>query len=236
MSKLPTLDAWEKEELALHEKHVAWGLNKGREELAAHPIRELSARWHDLLNRLEEVFRTRTCPPHVDLLLGGYAEDDYRPVKVKAHINARDTTPRTYWQAIRPELLWACEDCLSYLEPAAFCYLLPAYLRVSIQRPYYLPADSIFFHLCYEPMSKGKVQLAPLSNAERNVVTDIINERRCEALFDDIDLFHSDLLPWEYEQMLAENPRAERHDKYHFAEKLALDYAERTAFLDKNKV
>ncbi len=236
MSKLPTLDAWEKEELALHERAVAHGLNLGREKLAKYPIRELSPRWLDLLNRLESAFRTRTCPPRIDLLLGGYAEDDYRPKKVKEHINARDATPRTYWKAICPELLWACEDCLSYLEPEAFCYLLPAYLRVVIQRPYYLPVESIFFHLCYDPMGKGRVQLAPLSNAEREVVSDIVNERRCEAIFDDIDLFDSDLLPWEYEQMVAENPQATWHDRHHFAENFALDYAERTAFLDKNKV
>lgn len=238
MAKLPTLDKWEKSELERHEKFVSGFIRESRELLAEHPIRELTPRWQDLLNRLEAAFRTRTCPPHVDLLLAGLAEDDYRPQKVKVHINANDPTPRHYWQGISPELLRACEDCLSYLEPLAFCYLIPAYLRLIIQRPYYLCTDSIFFYLCYKPDDGGRKRLAPLSPAEREVVTDILNERRCEALFDDVDIFDSDLLPWEYEQMVAEcaEPQPVRYyDKYHFAEKMALEYAEKTGFLDKKK-
>lgn len=231
MAKLPKLDNWEKSELVQHEKFVADFLKRAREDLAKHPVYVRSPRWQELLNRLEEAFRKRTCPPDIDLLLAGIAEDDYRPPKVREYINAMDRTPRNYWQAISPELLQACETGLFYVKPLAFCYLLPAYLRVFIQRQYYLSEDSAFFLLGYRPEDCGRERLAPLSPAERAVVTDIVNERRCEALFDDIDLFDSHLLPWEYEQMLAENPAADKHDRYHFAERMATEYAERTGYL-----
>lgn len=231
MVKLRTLNDEEKGELAHHEKFIADLLKIAREDLAEHSINVSTPRWQELLYRLEEAFRKRTCPPDIDLLLAGLAEDDYLPPKVREYINARDMTPRNYWQSISPELLRACEDGLFYVEPLAFCYLLPAYLRVCIQRSRYLFHDSVFFLLCYDPADRGAKRLAPLSAAERAVVTDIVNERRCEALFDEKDLFEAELLPWEYEQMLAENPAADKHDRYHFAERMATEYAERTGYL-----
>ena len=233
MAKIPAFDKWEKQQLADHEKWVAVFLQNGKNKLAEHPVGELSERKLSLLSRLEEAFRKRKCPPNINLLLGGLAEDDYRPDTVIRYINATDPTPRNYWQSITPELLHACEDCLSYLEPVAFCYLVPAYLRLTIERPYYLCSDSIYFHLCYDPADKGREQLAPLSAAEREIVTDIMNERRCHQLFVE-EIFDRDLLPWEYERYLTEGGDADdKRALRAFAENLAIEYAERTGFLQE---
>ncbi len=230
MAKLPTFDKWENRQLADHEKWMARYLQQGKDELAKHPVGELCERKLSLLSMLEMAFRTRKCPPNINLLFGGMAEDDYRPEKVIQHINATDPTPRNYWQSIGPELLYACEECLSYLEPVAFCYLLPAYLRVTIERPYYLCNESIYFYLCNEPGSKGRERVAPLSAEEREIVTDIMNERRCHQLFVE-EILDSDLLPWEYERYLAEGGDVDdKRALRTFAENLALAYAERTGF------
>ena len=90
------------------------------------------------MRRLEKAFRKRTCPPNINLLLGGDAVDSYYSPACVAEINKHDRTPRNNWQNIAPELLHACSYCLPYLEPQAFCYVLPAYLRVMLERPYYL--------------------------------------------------------------------------------------------------
>ena len=234
MAKIPAFDKWENQQLADHEKWMARFLKQGKDELAKYPVGELSERKLSLLSRLEAAFRKRKCSPNINLLLGGMAEDDYRPEKVIQYINATDPTPRNYWQSIAPEWLYACEDCLSYLEPEAFCYLLPAYLRVTIERPYYLCTESIFFHLCYHPADKGRAQVAPLSTEEREIVTDIMNERRCHQLFVE-EIFERDLLPWEYERYLSEGGDVDdKRALRTFAENLAVEYAERTGFLQES--
>lgn len=231
MSRLPALNNFEKSELADFEEYVAKSLQRGRDVLAQYPVCLLTPRKTALLTRLEEAFRKRICPPHINLLLGGLAEDDYMPPKPLQHINTKDSTPRNYWPTIRPELLRTCEDCLSYIEPEAFCYLLPAYLRLTIERPGYLCYDSVFFHLCYEPCDRSCRLLAPLSSSEKEIVTDILNERRCEQLFNDDFFEDKNLLPWEYERFVAEGQALSPRD---FAENLALEYAERTGFLENN--
>lgn len=229
--KLPSLEQCEKNELAEHEEWLAHSLKSWREELANYTPPDLSPRNRDLLMRLEEAFRKRTCPPRIDLLLGGVAEDDYRPPRVIERINATDPTPRNYWQAITPELLYACEDALAYVEPVAFCYLVPAYLRQCLQNPG-LGNHTIFYYLCSSDLIWSKRRVEPLTAAEREIVTHIVNERRCEQLFSE-RLYDDGLLPWEYDCFLAEGrDPADKHTIAEFAEMLALAYAEETGFLN----
>ncbi len=224
-----TLNAWETEQLAAHRQLVSDLLAIAREELPKHPLTQAPRRLA-LAASLLETFHKRCCPAGISLLLGGLADDDYRPPKVIDYINAEDSTPRGYWPSISVELLRACEDSLAYLQPLAFCYLLPAYLKLWLERPGYLCTESIFFHLCYEPEGKGKAQLMPLSQAERDIVSDIVNEYRCQAVFSDFDLLESGLLPWEHVRRQAESSDT---SDYEFAEFLALEYAERTHYLSE---
>ena len=224
-----TLNAWETEQLTAHRQLVSDLLAIAREELPNHPLTQEPRRLA-LSARLLEAFRKRSCPAGVSLLLGGLADDDYRPPKVIDYINAEDSTPRGYWPSISAELLRACEDSLAYLQPLAFCYLLPAYLKLWLERPDYLCADSVFFHLCYEPDGKGKEQLSPLSQAEQDIVSDIVNEYRCHDVFSDLDLLYPGLLPWEHVRRLTESPDT---SEVEFAEFLALEYAERTGYLSE---
>lgn len=228
--KLPSLEQCEKNELAEHEAWVAHSLKSWREELANYSPPDLSTRNRDLLTRLEEAFRKRTCPPRINLLLGGVAEDDYRPPRVIERINATDPTPRTYWQAISPELLYACEDALAYVEPVAFCYLLPAYLRQCLLNPG-LGNQFIFNFLCSGDLTGSKRRVEPLTAPEREIVTHIVNERRCEQLFSE-RLYDDGLLPWEYDCFLTEgSDPSDKHALAEFTEMLALAYAEESGFL-----
>ena len=151
----------------------------------------------------------------------------YSPACVE-EINKYDRTPRNNWQEISPELLYACSYCLPYLEPVAFCYVLPAYLRVMLERPYYLEEDSILFHLTYEPASSAISRLAPLTPDERLIVTDILNELRYFAEFVEEVGVESYMLPWEYERYTAEAPDISPRQ---FCGRLVLEYAQQNNLL-----
>lgn len=230
MGRLPSLSEWEKKELAEFDEYLGKCVQRGRDELPNYPIRELNARQHDLLLRLEEAFRKRKCPADATLLVGGLAVDDYCSGRLLQYINMRDTTPRQYWPSIAPELLRACEDCLAHVGAEAFCYLLPAYLRLVLQRPGYFFADSVFVYLgC-----RAEV-LAPLSAAEREIVTDIVNEHRCEQLFGDGICVDRGLLPWEREYLLATgHDLSDKEELFRCLENFALEYAEKSGFLEEN--
>ena len=217
-----------KSELAHFERYHQGFLNKSKAELERYPRIGRSERSAELVRRLEKAFRKRTCPPNINLLLGGDAVDSYYSPACVAEINKHDRTPRNNWQNIAPELLHACSYCLPYLEPQAFCYVLPAYLRVMLERPYYLEEDSILFHLTYQPDSSAVILLAPLSQEERDVVTDVLNELRYFAEFVDEVGVDSYMLPWEYERYASEAPDISRRQ---FCERLVLEYAQQNNLL-----
>lgn len=217
-----------KSELAHFERYHQGFLSKAKSELQRHPGGQRSERTAELVSRLETAFRMRTCPPNINLLLGGDAVDSYYSPACVEEINKYDRTPRNNWQEISPELLYACSYCLPYLEPVAFCYVLPAYLRVMLERPYYLEEDSILFHLTYEPASSAISRLAPLTPDERLIVTDILNELRYFAEFVEEVGVESYMLPWEYERYTAEAPDISPRQ---FCERLVLEYAQQNNLL-----
>ena len=219
-----------KSELKSFEQYIQGCLNRAKGELAKYPRTQRSVRSDALVLRLVDAFSKRTCPKDMYLLLAGEAADDYGHSEIVNVINRRDRTPRNYWQAISPEMLWACEDALPALEPEAFCYVLPAFLRVMMERPYYLDEDKVLFYLCYKPESVGAELLAPLSSAERDVVTDALNEMRCWAVFvEEVDV-DSFMLPWEHQRYLSEGSAMSPRQ---FCELLALEYAHKHHILDK---
>lgn len=217
-----------KSELAHFERYHQGFLSKAKSELQRHAGGHRSARTAELVSRLETAFRMRTCPPNINLLLGGDAVDSYYSPACVEEINKYDRTPRNNWQEISPELLYACSYCLPYLEPVAFCYVLPAYLRVMLERPYYLEEDSILFHLTYEPASSAISRLAPLTPDERLIVTDILNELRYFAEFVEEVGVESYMLPWEYERYTAEAPDISPRQ---FCGRLVLEYAQQNNLL-----
>lgn len=220
-----------KSELARFEKRIQGYLNRGKAELLKYPIKLRSPRCADIVQRLGNAFRKRICPKNMNLLLAGEATDDYYNEQFIAEvINRLDRTPRDLWQAISPELLWACSDGLVALEPEAFCYVLPAFLRVMMERPYYLDEDKVLFYLCYKPESEGIKRLAPLSDEERDVVTDALNEIRCWAEFVEEVGVDSYMLPWEYRRYLDEGSGMSPRQ---FCEHLTLEYAHKHHILDK---
>lgn len=217
-----------KSELAHFERYHQGFLSKAKSELQRHTGGHRSARTAELVSRLETAFRMRSCPPNINLLLGGDAVDSYYSPACVEEINKYDRTPRNNWQDISPELLYACSYCLPYLEPVAFCYVLPAYLRVMLERPYYLEEDSILFHLTYEPASSAISRLAPLTPDERLIVTDILNELRYFAEFVEEVGVEFYMLPWEYERYTAEAPDISPRQ---FCERLVLEYAQQNNLL-----
>ena len=214
-----TLSPEEKSQLDAHKAQLHELLCIAADELPNHPAVELCPRQAELLKALETAFAKQSCPPKVCLLTGGLAEDDYRPPRVVDYINATDTTPRHDWRSLSPPLLRACEDSLCYLEPAAFCYVLPAYLRQYLLRPDYMCTDSIFFCLDY---SRSARRLQGLTAAQRDAVERVFNEYRCREIFQRECEGEEYLLPWEYERYLLVS---EEMSPWTFATNLALEYA-----------
>ena len=220
-----TLSPEEKSQLAAHKELLQKLLRIAEEELPNHPAVELCPRQADVLNALETAFAKQSCPPKLCLLTGGLAEDDYRPPRVVDYINATDTTPRHDWRSLSPQLLRACEDSLCYLDSAAFCYVLPAYLRQYLLRPDYMCTDSIFFCLDY---SRSAERLQGLTAAQRDAVERVFNEYRCREIFLRESEGEEYLLPWEHARY---ESVADEMSPWTFATNLALEYAARNGML-----
>ncbi len=190
--------------------------------LVENPQVELCPRLVELLAQLEAAFAGQSCPSDISLLSGGLAEDDYRSPSAISYINTSDSTPRDDWGAISPQLLRACEDALVYLEPPAFCYVLPAYLRQYLLRPDFMCTDSIFSCMSHTaPYSREK--LAPLKPAQRFVVEAVMNEYRLREQKINGE-YQEYLLPWEYDLYLRQGNEV---SAWTFTGNLALDYAAR---------
>lgn len=215
-----------KEQLAAHQKRLSHWLQQAEEQLRLHPEVELCPRQAALLERLEQAFAGQVCPPGLSLLRGRLAEEAWCESAVVDYINYADDTPRTDWRSLSPQLLHACEDALFFVEPPAFCYVLPAYLRQYLLRPDFMCCDSIF--LCMSHQSNNpeyhRDRLAPLTAAQKAVVEDVYNEYCWREMQNNGDCEDS-LLPWEYERYLLEGGDA---SAWTFAGNLALEYAGRS--------
>lgn len=212
----------DKADVARHEALLAELLQIAEHVLAENPQVELCPRQVALLERLESAFAGQNCPPGISLLSGGLAEDDYRSPAAIRYLDAVDTTPRHDWRALAPQLLRACEDALQYLEPKAFCYVLPAYLRQYLLRPDFMCTDSIFFVMSHT-LWDSREKLALLTPEQRSVVQDVMNEYRWreQTINGDCD---DSLLPWEYDCYRSEESDVSAHT---YAGNLALEYAMR---------
>ena len=219
----------EEAELAAHQERLSSWLRQAEVRLAECPAVELCSRQAALQERLEGAFAGQVCPLGLSLLSGGLAEDAWCAPQVVDYINLTDTTPRTDWRSLSPQLLHACEDSLHFVPPAAFCYLLPAYLSQYLLRPDYMCCDSIFFCLSHhlnDPTYQAD-RLALLTPEQKAVVEDVFNEYRWREMQLNGDCDDT-LLPWEHERYLREGGEA---SAWTFAGNLALEYAERSGMV-----
>ena len=129
--------------------------------------------------------------------MSGFAEDDYCEKDI---INAfMQREQRTYWTAITPDWLFGLNECLCYVSPEGFRFLLPAYMLADLQYSYpdWVGLD---FHFFSASNVEGKFSL--FTPAQRDCVTDYVNEKRLEELREEIRDDWSlgtwkHLLPWE---------------------------------------
>ena len=222
-----TLSTAEAADVARHQAQLTELMLIAEQILAETPEAELCPRQAELLARLDTVFAGQSCPPELSLLSGGLAEDDYRSPAAIRYIDATDDTPRDDWRALTPPLLRACEDALVYLEPPAFCYVLPAYLRQYLLRPDFMCTDSIFACMSHSTWN-SRDKLAPLTPEQCSVVEDIMNEYRWHCQQRDGECC-DDLLPWEYDLYLQQEGDI---SAWTFAGNFALDYAMRTGIVN----
>lgn len=212
----------DKADVARHEAQPVELLHIAALVLVENPQVELCPRQVELLAQPEVAFAGLSCPSDICLLSAGLAEDDYRSPRAINHINIADSTPRNDWRAISPQLLRACEDALVYLEPPAFCYVLPAYLRQYLLRPDFMCTDGIFSCMSHTALY-SREKLAPLTPAQRFVVEAVMNEYRLREQKISGE-YQEDLLPWEFDLYLRQGNDV---SSWTFAGNLALDYAVR---------
>lgn len=196
----------------LRQRYEGWQQRRGT----------LSPSVEKLVGRIREAFRKVRVGPEVMLYLSGAAEDDYLPDSFQAVLRRQEE--RVLWQSIPLDVLYACSDCLAYLDAEGTRFLLPAYICYDLCYPEEA-WNGLDFFLSY-PHSE---RFSLLDSEQRACVTDYVNEKRLQDFREECISgwsLHSwsFLLPWEEElrrsQGSAASPKA-------FAEGQLLLYCER---------
>lgn len=157
--------------------------------------RELPPTQQELAERIRKAFDGVTCGDSFGYM-SGFAEDDYCEKDIIQAFMQREQ--RTYWPAITPDWLFGLDDCLCYVEPEGFRFLLPAYMLADMQYEFnWNGLDSQLFRV-----SDRERNFSLFTPAQRDCVTDYVNEKRLEEQREEIrdDGSRSvwkHLLPWE---------------------------------------
>ena len=157
--------------------------------------REMTPTQQELAERIRKAFDGVTCGDSLGYM-SGFAEDDYCEKDIIKAFMQREQ--RTYWPAITPDWLFSLDDCLCYVEPEGFRFLLPAYMLADMQYEFHW--NGLDCHLFR--VSDRERNFSLFTSAQRDCVTDYVNEKRLEELREEIRTDWSlsvwkHLLPWE---------------------------------------
>ena len=158
--------------------------------------RELTLTQHELAERIRTAFDGVSCGDSLGYM-SGFAEDDYCEKDI---INAfMQREQRMHWPAITPDWLFGLNECLHYVTPEGFRFLLPAYMLADLQYSY---PDWVGLDFHFFSASNVEEKFSLFTPAQRDCVTDYVNEKSLEELreeiWDDRSLgTWKHLLPWE---------------------------------------
>lgn len=173
-----------------------------------------------LEKRIREAFRKVTVGSNVMLYLSGAAEDDYLPESFQKVLRRQEE--RVQWGVIPLDMLYACDDCLFYLDAEGTRFLLPAYMCYDLCYP-----DEGWNGLS-DFLSSPEGRLGLFNEFQRACVTDYVNEKRLQGMRNGWDAHNlggwNFLLPWEEQTRLS--TRADGSPSF-FAEEQLVRYCER---------
>lgn len=196
----------------LRQRYAGWQQRRGM----------LSPSVEKLVGRIREAFRKVRVGPEVMLYLSGAAEDDYLPESFQAVLRKKEE--RVLWKSILLDVLYACSDCLSYLDAEGTRFLLPAYMCYDLCYP-----EEEWNGLDFFLSSPRSGRFSLFDAEQRACVTDYVNEKRLQDFREEgvrglsLHLW-SFLLPWE--EILRQKQRSAVSPKL-FAEEQLLLYCER---------